>query len=529
MRRAMRRIFQMSSKGIQMQQHADLALVGGGSTATSFLAQLVELLGNQEQLRPWVIFVFEPSKQLGPGEPYAEDLSTNLLNIPAGTMSAYANDRGHFLRWLKKQSPELLQQHDVTNIDPAAFLPRPLFGLYLTEVWETLLKSAACLRIEIKHIPAAVFEIGIDPENKNILLDTPMGRYRARRAVLCNGNLPSTTFPSLMGRSGYFNNPYPVSELISNIPHNAKVAVLGTSLSAIDAIVALKENGHQEPLLAVSRNGRLPSVRATKRDLSSLKAPTLQELTSLAESQGGSLTLQNVFHFLQQRLEAAGGKLDWEDILGQGDHPHHILDKEIEASTHLPRIWQNIAISLNEVIEHIWHLLSQSEKQLFHSEWRSLWMARRATFPMSNALKIKRFIDTGQLRIASGFVDCQPCKITDGYLIRLKNSKGEVHTHQVQYVINATSFSTNVTQTEVPLIRSLVQQGLAVPDPYGGVRLDFESGCLIDAENKIVNNISLIGSLAAGTYFWTTSLDVNSRLAFQQAKQIVDTIQFSVN
>ncbi|NYT79173.1 FAD/NAD(P)-binding protein [Alcaligenaceae bacterium] len=498
--------------------------MGGGSTATSFLAQLIELLDNRVHSQPWRILVFEPSKRLGPGGPYAEDLSTNLLNIPAGKMSAYANDRGHFLRWVNSQSSTLLEQHGVVNTDPAAFLPRPLFGLYLTEVWTTLLQRAARVRIEIKHIPTDVRGISLAPENSDTLLDTPMGQYRARRTVLCNGNLPSTTFPELTSRPGYFNTPYPAIDLARNIPHNAKVAVLGTSLSAIDAIIALKENGHQTPLLAVSRNGRLPSVRTINSGLFPVNAPTLQEITSLADNQGGSLTLQSAFSFIQQRLVAAGGELDWEDVLGQGDHPHDILNKEITASTSKPRVWQNIAISLNEIIEHIWRLLPESEKQIFNSKWRSLWMARRATFPMKNALKIKHYIDANQLRIAAGFVDCQPCKDTGGYTITLNDAQGEVQTHQVQYVVNATSFSTNVSQTDVPLMRSLILQGLAVPDPYGGVRLDFDSGCLINAEDKIVSNISLMGSLAAGTYFWTTSLDVNSRLAYQQAKRIAETV-----
>jgi hypothetical protein len=33
--------------------------------------------------------------------------------------------------------------------------------------------------------------------------------------------------------------------------------------------------------------------------------------------------------------------------------------------------------------------------------------------------------------------------------------------------------------------------------------------------------VSLLGSLATGTYFWTVSLDVNSRLALEQAQRLV--------
>ena len=84
----------------------------------------------------------------------------------------------------------------------------------------------------------------------------------ARRVALCNGNLPSRAFPALAAAPGYFNNPYPVSELAAGIAADATVCVIGTSLSAVDAVVALQQAGHRGPLICVSRNGRLPSVRS---------------------------------------------------------------------------------------------------------------------------------------------------------------------------------------------------------------------------------------------------------------------------
>ena len=84
----------------------------------------------------------------------------------------------------------------------------------------------------------------------------------ARRVALCNGNLPSRAFPALAAAPGYFNSPYPVSELAAGIAADATVCVIGTSLSAVDAVVALQQAGHRGPLICVSRNGRLPSVRS---------------------------------------------------------------------------------------------------------------------------------------------------------------------------------------------------------------------------------------------------------------------------
>jgi uncharacterized NAD(P)/FAD-binding protein YdhS len=508
-----------------MKVPSDLAIVGGGSTATSFIAQLIGLLEQEGINEPLRILVFEPLSQVGPGEPYADDLSTNLLNIPAGKMSAYAQDREHFLKWLKAMGPSTWQRYGVTEIDPTAFLPRPLFGEYLREVWADLNERAAHIGIGIEQIRTRVNSIDLNSEDSTVLLGTQAGVYVAHRVVLCNGNLASTTFADLAGRPGYYNNPYPVATLASQIEPDASVAVIGTSLSAVDAVVALKESGHIGFMLAASRNGRLPSVRSVVPPPAPVSAPGVEDINALLEAGKDWLTLDEVFGFLEGRLADAGFNVDLDDIVGYsrpGEQPADVLNREIVASASRPRVWQSVAISLNDTIEHVWRLLPEKERQRFYAEWRSLWMARRATFPMSNALKIKRYVETGQLQISAGFEQCVAREgQAGGFDVRLCDASGQVHTYPVDYLVNATSFSTNVATSDDPLVQSLLRKGLAVSNPYGGFQLDFDSGCLIDARGEVVENISLIGSLAGGTYFWTTSLDVNARLALDQASRIV--------
>src|SRR5690606_38031989 len=83
----------------------------------------------------------------------------------------------------------------------------------------------------------------------------------------------------------------------------------------------------------------------------------------------------------------------------------------------------------------------------------------------------------------------------------------------VRHVIDATSFSLDVSTSEDPLIRQLLDSGTACADPHGGIALDYDTGCLLDARGQVQKTISLLGSLAVGTYFWTLSMDVNARLA----------------
>lgn len=503
-----------------MQQSADLAIVGGGSTAISFLAQLVELLETDAPHGPWRILMFEPSPDVGPGGPYADDLATNLLNIPAGKMSAYARNRGHFLEWLHARPASLLRAYGVSRIDPADFLPRPLFGAYLREVWRDLSAKAGRLGVEIHHIQEAVESIS-SPADGEVALQTPSGEYLAARAVLCNGNLPSITFPHLLDGATYFNSPYPVRTLVERIPREASVGVLGTSLSAIDAIVALKEKGHKGLITATSRNGRLPSVRSEQGLSVAIPPSGIEPFETLAARNGGFLRLTDIFEVLKERILAAGAAMEMDDVLGYRLPPHAALDREIAAACASPRIWQGVAISLNEVIERVWHLLPDTERQRFYADWRSLWMVRRATFPLANALRIQEYVESGALRIVPGFTACSVGADGQGYVIQAHDDTGRDRSHRVDYVVNATSFSVDVARTTDPLILSLLRNGLARGDPYGGLRLDFDTGCLVGANGDVVPEISVLGSLATGAYFWTVSLDVNSRLAFDQARRIV--------
>ncbi|MBB5215504.1 FAD/NAD(P)-binding protein [Parapusillimonas granuli] len=503
-----------------MEKPIDLAVVGGGSTAVSFLAQFVAELDRADYGGALRVAVFEPLGEVGPGEPYARDLPTNLLNIPAGRMSAYAERRGDFLEWINSRGPEVLDRYGIHEPDAGAFLPRPLFGEYLADVWRKLCARAGELGIRIDRLRARVDGMALDPAGGRLRLETSAGEFQARRAVLCNGNLPTVSYAGLQGRKGYFNSPYPVADLVRRVGRDARVGIIGSSLSAIDAIVALKESGHAGPMLAVSRSGRLPAVRSTMAPPTPIVPPTAQEITALVRSPERGLTLEDLYAFLSERLAATGDALDLADILGYGGSPKEALGREIEASSTLPRSWQAIAISLNEAIEHAWRLMPDAERRRFHADWRALWMTRRATFPMVNAVKIKRYLDEGGLRIHAGNSGLDIHAAGDGFEIRLPGAQGGTAVHRVDFVVNATGMSTDVKASRDPLVQSLLARGIAKADPYGGFGLDFDTGCLLDAKGGVVENISVLGSLAVGTYFWTMSLDVNARLALEQARRM---------
>lgn len=502
-----------------------VAVVGGGSVATSFLYQLLHALEPNPALALRVL-VFEPAESIGPGQAYQADANSNLLNISAAAMSAIANERDDFVRWLRSRSARYLAGFGVSEIDPKDVYPRPLFGAYLRDVYRRCQRKARALGVTLEHVRARVCDIEAPACGSVARVVTESGNgYAAERVVLCNGNLPSMAFADLHGDARYFNSPYPVSELTLRIGRDDSVCIVGTSLSAVDAIVALARGGHRGSIVGVSRSGRLPSVKSPHNPSLSLAALCPAALERVLESRDG-VTLEAVAAMLHSALIAAGGAYEPTDVLGVcGADALAALSDELARARSGPRLWQAVAASTNECIEHVWRALGDVERRRFLRDFRSLWMARRATFPLRNAEQIVERLTSGQLSIVDGFAGLHRPRKDGPFHVRRARKDGAFDTIECDWVINATSFSTAIRDTRDPLIRMLVERGLAREDAAGGVALDFDTGCLITARGVVEARISLIGSLATGAYFWTTSMEINARLANGQAQALAASIR----
>ncbi|AHG64714.1 FAD/NAD(P)-binding protein [Advenella mimigardefordensis] len=507
-----------------MNETHRLAIVGGGSVAVSFLAQFIVLIQKTPiDFPPIHITLFEPTGVIGQGTAYQADLNTNLLNVPANNMSLFDDKRTHFLEWLTTLSKDDLSRYGVKEIDGNDFYPRPLFGRYVSEQFTRIVKLACDLGVTVRVIENAVVAIERQQSRAMMLRDSAGGKYEADRVVLCNGNLSSDKFEALLPQAGFLNSPYPVAELARKIPNSASVGILGSNLSAIDAIVALVAQGHAGPIHCFSRQGRLPSVRSTFPTKVSDRL-TRNSVHKWVTEQDGHLDLACIYEQLQKMILSHGYGDDLKDLLGADNSASDQLDWEIETSQARQRPWQSVLASTNDVIDLLWFYLAPEEKQQFQKRWMPQWMSRRAMFPMKNALKLQELMRRRQLYVHGGFQACMPVKDKDVFEVSYENGVGDVESVRCEYIINATGFSQNVEKSADPLVMDLLNSGMATSSPYGGFKLDFNTGSLIASNSEIVDEITVLGSLARGTYFWTISMDVNARLAGEQARQIVNAL-----
>lgn len=499
-----------------------VAVVGGGSVGISYLSQLVEEAIRSHACRHLEICLFEPQRGPGPGYAYQHDFECNLLNTRADAMSAVAGDKQHFMRWLAGHAPDFPS----TVIDENAFLPRSLFGRYLADHFEATLALAREHGIAFTHVASEVTDL-IALGDHAVCLDTAdAGAHLVDQVVLCIGNLPSTNFPHLNGLPGYQNSPYPTRAMVGKIPQAAPVCILGTGLSAIDTVLSLVESGHRGKIILASRNGRLPSVRGVFNKPHTLERLTRKQIDALAGAGDGALRLDDVFALLQQEVEGATGlACDLGEILNADAGILDYLSSEIVLASSAERLWQSVIYSTNSVIDYVWHRLSVEDKRRFQKTFGSLWSSYRVSFPVKNAHKLHTLLRSDRALVFGGVRSAGFNEATQLFETRIHDAQtGFRSVIESEYLVNATGYSVHTAHSEVPLVKNLLRRRLAVASEFGGFELDFETGRLVGPRGTVAPNVSVLGSLAAGTYFWTNAMDVNARLARQQAVDTVATI-----
>jgi uncharacterized NAD(P)/FAD-binding protein YdhS len=213
-----------------------VAIVGSGPTA---LYALQDLIKSKSSL---AIVVFEATDVAGKGTPYQRGINdpAMLSNIPSIEIPDLPES---LVDWLAAQSEKYLSGFEIERIDISdrAFYPHVVFGDYFRAQFETIV----ALGEQANHAISIL-------EGCEVADIAPSGNHFAVRygddasLELFNYVIVATghSFPSAPETSpGYFAAPWPATALQS-IP-SGKIGVLGTSLSAIDAVMTVATSfGH---------------------------------------------------------------------------------------------------------------------------------------------------------------------------------------------------------------------------------------------------------------------------------------------
>ena len=425
-----------------------IAIVGGGASGVLTAVQLARCWTGG--VRPQV-YLYDASARVARGAAYSTENPRHLLNVPAGRMSALADEPDHFVRWLARDSP----------VTPEDYRPRIDYGNYL----------AHCLAMHARDVGLTVRHVSVDDIERagdEWRLWHSRGVDVVDAVVLALGHAAPSSLPVLGPPSDrYVPDPWApgaLERLVRTTDRDDIVLAVGTGLTAID--VALSLVPHDRRVLAVSRHGLLPA--AQRETLPTPVTLTLPGAPVMTASEVERLVVRHV-----SEVTAAGG--DWRAAI-DGVRP---------------------------VTAQLWQRMPVAEKAAFLAGAARRWEIVRHRM----APEIARCIGFWR---ASGRFDPQQGEVVaavrgpDGVRLTLRRGDGGIEGVEAAAVVNCTGPLCDVDA--YPLGRSLHERGLVQRDPLGlGVVVD-EDGRAVDTDGHANPSLRVVGALRRGALYESTAI-----------------------
>ncbi|MBP2232213.1 putative NAD(P)/FAD-binding protein YdhS [Azospirillum agricola] len=456
-----------------------IAIIGAGFTGSVLAAHL---LRNAET--PTAVHLIECGGCHGTGLAYSTSNSTHLLNVRAYNMSAYPDDPRHFLRWLWSREGD-------GHVPPSghAFVSRALYGAYIKDVLAEA-EANASPQARLRLIRGEAVDLRPDGGRVHVQLGDGR-RLTVDDAVLCIGNFPpsppgleSETANAAFASERFIGDPWDLGA-IARIDRDAPVVILGTGLTMVDTVSTLLDQGHRGPITAVSRRGLLPHRHQEAQPYKSFLHPDVLPSTVL-----------DVLIALKgdaRRAEAAG--FDWRAAF-DALRPHH---------------------------HRIWAHLPMEERRRFLRHARPFWEVHRHRMAPEVADRIDAARADGRLRILAGRL--RDIALTDdqqGLDIQVAARGGEtLHHLPAAALINATGTNCDYGRIRHPLVRALLDHGLARPDP---LRLGLDvtiDGAVIGADGQAVPRLFALGPVSKAPFWEMTAVPELRSQCAQAAERLL--------
>lgn len=424
---------------------ADLAVIGGGAAAAAMLMAWATATDAPSQSVLWVA----PEGEDGRGLAYRTRDPAHRLNVRAERMSLRADHAGDFVDYLAAQDG---------HADPQAFQPRRRYGDYLAHrVAEAMARLPAerwtCTASAVTHTGGAWQVVGTD------------GRRRlARHLVLALGPqeaaLPAGVDPELARQGRYRVDPHAWTEQPRRSGPLQWVWIIGSGLTAVDLVLTAAQTHPQAEIHLLSRHGALPATHARAH---ATPFDVLRHLETMP-------TASQVVRLVREHCEAAS---DWRDVID----------------------------GLRANMAYRWQRWGSEEQGRFLRHVRWAWDRVRHRMAPEVAEAIVALRKSGQLQLHRGRLLGAESRSQRVALRWRPRSSVESSVVDADLVLQATGLNTRVSDSRTPLLRSLLDQGLARPDRLDlGVLVDSHQR-LIDARGRVRGDAHVLGALARGSCF----------------------------
>ncbi|MFF7985827.1 FAD/NAD(P)-binding protein [Streptomyces sp. NPDC007901] len=427
-----------------------VAIVGAGAAGTLTAVQLCETAHRRRT--PLDLVLIDPAPEAGRGTAYATRDPRHRLNVPAGNMSAYPDDPGHFVRWLCR--------HGEPTVTGADFATRYRYGAYLADTLGQALVRAHGT-VAVRRLRTLAESCTGTPEGRVELHLADGGPLVADSTVLATGPAGATAAwapPALRASPRFIGTPWVPGTLDPVRDSPDDVLLVGTGLTAVDLALTLDRPGRT--VHALSRSGLLPQPHALG-PAGAMPAPDGLDDTSLG------------------RLRRAVWRHVSRSVRTHGD-------------------WRPALDSLRPHTARLWRSLTPEEREEFLAREGALWNTHRHRMAPATAEHVSRARIARRLHVHTGTV-ARATEGADGSLA-VELSGGQVL--HAGWVVDCTGPGRGL---DSPLWQDLFGSGTAVPGPLG-MGAATRDGRLLDARGRAVLPLFTLGAPRRGELWETTAV-----------------------
>ncbi len=447
-----------------------VVIIGGGFSGSLTAINLCRFSSG-----PLRITVVNSGYPAGRGVAYSTRNGHHLLNVAARNMSALADQPNHFVDWLHTRSE--FADEPIAKLREQ-YMPRRVYGDYVRGLLYSVATLSADRGVKMETVAGEAVNIDLTAAGANVVL-ADGALVEADKVVLATGNPP----PSALRIKGldpahpcFFQNPWSDWETqLTNRTQN--IILIGTGLTAVDAIISLNDLGWQGRIFAVSRNGLLP--------LSHFKGA---EYPDWIDGKADNITLAKAFAAFKRSYRKA--KVD-------GVNPAILVDK-LRPHTH--RIWQHFSLA---------------EKRRFNRHLRTRWNVVRHRIAQSIHQLLADHMEEGRLEIVKGRL-CGGASRGENIALTVKCGD-ELRELEGCAVINCTGPSESLTRSLSPFYAKLVSLKVIEPDAMD-MGLQVNSDYAVVTAGKASSRIFAIGPLLKGTLWESSAVPELRSQAFRLAE-----------
>jgi uncharacterized NAD(P)/FAD-binding protein YdhS len=401
-------------------------IIGGGATGALLASHLL-----RDPAQDLQVTIVEKTPATGLGVAYSTVNPHHLLNVRVSNMSAFPDQPGHFWEWVIAN-----KKNEVEGCEGSfCFVPRAIYGSYLGSLLAAYRTQG---REKLRVLRGEAVALRLVPSGVAVTLGDGMVVSGDMCIVATGNEAPAARYARSV-------SPW-VEPAKAGIPLDRPVLIVGSGLTMVDYVLSLLQARHSGQILALSRRGLLPHVH---RDVPATR------IDAADVPFGGEVSrVMRWLRTLAERDIAAGR--DWRSAF-DGLRPH---------------------------VQEIWRRWPDPAKRRFLRHARAWWDVHRHRMAPDVERLLRNSIASGQLKVVAGkVVAVEP----DDYGVTVTyrgRGAAAAEKFRAANVVECVGISVNPRDSTNPLLRSLLEQGLARPDPIG-IGIDVADDCAVIDRNGV--------------------------------------------